>query len=757
MVNGGIKGYRDDFVVTAPVGSFLANRFGLYDLGGNLWEWCEDEYWPSTKGLTSRVLRGAQWGDNDRSDIGGGNRGSFLSSKRFPRPPDSRQNLGYGFRVVLAPVAATQGGAAAPSGAASVPSVTNPPSTALGGPSALPSAATKDQPFTNTLGMKFVPVPGTNILMGIHETRRQDYRVYADAVPGTDATWKAPVVDGKPLVQGEDHPVFQVSWDDSMAFCAWLGKKEGRTYRLPTEHEWNLAVAIGVENPHEISPAELQEWITDSYPWPTPALPLSTIRIGHEERELLHQKYAKEHQKAWEEGSKNGNYRKYAGSQDNYEGTAPVMSFLPNHLGIHDLGGNVWEWCSKPTITSGTHQPLRGCGFRNFGWYIVSSTRVDLARNLRDWSKWDSGFRCVVELPETTPGTASATPPPVSPSPSLPVSSSSSSATKDAPFVNTLGMKFVPVPGTKVLMCIHETRRQDYAAYAKEVPGVDGAWMDQSRNGVPCGDKDDHPVVGVSLEEAQKFCEWLGQKEEQIFRLPTDREWSYAVGIGDSEKWTNDLKPKSRGTMHGVYPWGSQWPPPKGSANYADTKWHESLSSMKFIEGYADGFATTAPVMSFKPNVLGIYDMGGNVWEWVPDWFDTTEQDVPVRGGAFDTIEQSFASSSHRHRSKPKGKFGNIGFRIVVELPEAAPASTNVSPAPSLPVSSSPSSAATKDAPFVNTLGMKFVPVPGTKVLMCIHETRRQDCTAYAAEMPGVDSSWNNRTWYGVIPGIADN
>jgi formylglycine-generating enzyme required for sulfatase activity/serine/threonine protein kinase len=389
LLRGIVDTYRDGFEHSAPVGSFSANSWGLFDLGGNAAEWVAD--WVKPTEQLHGVMRGGAW------CLAGS---SLLSSHRNQHPPNLAFRNLSGFRVVLAPVAAGEGRAAAPSAAASGPAGISTPSTALGGPSALPSAATKDSPFTNTLGMKFVPVPGTNILMGIHETRRQDYRVYADAVSGTDATWKAPVVDGKPLVQGEDHPVIHVSWEDATAFCQWLGKKEGHTYRLPTDHEWSLAVAIGVENPRAISPAELQEWITDSYPWPTPALPRSTTKLGGEERQRLRDKHKQQHQEAWEEGFRHGNY---LGTADGYRGTSPVMSFLPNHLGIHDLGGNAWEWCLVKTTVHDDPQPLRGAGFRNFSWPTISNSRELGDRRLRMAPKRNgaleaSGFRCVVEL-----------------------------------------------------------------------------------------------------------------------------------------------------------------------------------------------------------------------------------------------------------------------------------------------------------------------------------------------------------------------
>jgi formylglycine-generating enzyme required for sulfatase activity len=112
--------------------------------------------------------------------------------------------------------------------------------------------------------------------------------------------------------------------------------------------------------------------------------------------------------------------------------------------------------------------------------------------------------------------------------------------------VNTLGMKFVPVPivsgpsaGKRVLFGVWDVRVQDYAAYAAANPQADGSWKTQNRDGVPAGRELDHPVVGVSWEEAQAFCQWLTEKESAEgklpkgwkYRLPSDEEWSWAVGL----------------------------------------------------------------------------------------------------------------------------------------------------------------------------------------------------------------------------------
>ena len=141
--------------------------------------------------------------------------------------------------------------------------------------------------------------------------------------------------------------------------------------------------------------------------------------------------------------------------------------------------------------------------------------------------------------------TAPATPPPA------PVTK--------ATVTNTLGMKFVSVPGTDVLFCIHETRYKDYAAYAAETQGSDGTWQDQRADRYTLTDRpEDHPVVKVSWEDAQKFCEWLSEKEGKTYRLPTDREWSHAVGIGPDEKWTKDGTPATVTQSKTDFPWGDE-------------------------------------------------------------------------------------------------------------------------------------------------------------------------------------------------------
>src|SRR5579862_1652314 len=227
------------------------------------------------------------------------------------------------------------------------------------------------------------------------------------------------------------------------------------------------------------------------------------------------------------------------------------------------------------------------------------------------------------------------------------VSKSVAGATKENPYVNSLGMKFVPVPiaggptdGQKMLFSIWDTRVKDFEAFVTST-GYDATggmqsldkdrWTQHGATGRKPGflQGPTHPVVGVSWYDAKAFCKWLTKKERKEgkigakdeYRLPSDHEWSCAVEIGDREK-ANATPHSNDDQIAGVYPWGKESPPPKGAGNYADETFAKEHPELAWIEGYDDGYAYTSPVGSFKANENGLYDMGGNVWQWCEDWLD---------------------------------------------------------------------------------------------------------------------------------------
>jgi formylglycine-generating enzyme required for sulfatase activity len=136
---------------------------------------------------------------------------------------------------------------------------------------------------------------------------------------------------------------------------------------------------------------------------------------------------------------------------------------------------------------------------------------------------------------------------------------------------------------------------------------------------------DHHPVVNVTWEDAVGYCNWLSEKESlppayvqsggkwipadpptSGYRLPTEAEWARAARYPDG---AGALK----------YSWGASLPVPAGAGNYADAS-ADGLVPV-IIANYNDSFAVTAPVTSFEPNALGLYNLGGNVSEWTQDYY----------------------------------------------------------------------------------------------------------------------------------------
>ena len=268
-------------------------------------------------------------------------------------------------------------------------------------------------------------------------------------------------------------------------------------------------------------------------------------------------------------------------------------------------------------------------------------------------------------------------------------SSALASASVQQPFVNGLGMEFLPVPGHPgKLLGRTEVRVADFRAYVQARgyqqqggatllminPAGKAGWNQEDKGGwdnTAFIQGEDHPVVCVSWNEAGDFCKWLSERDPaHQYRLPTDAEWSAAVGTD------------------GTYPWGSEWPAPKGAGNYPGAE----LSSVfpgyegRLAYDYADDAPATAPVGRSIANRYGFHDLGGNVWEWCQDEYqpnmngaDTLAQ-LPalgvtssaaqplrvLRGGSWDFGIEVMLHSSFRFFGKPGTRSVNYGFRVVV-------------------------------------------------------------------------------------------
>lgn len=226
---------------------------------------------------------------------------------------------------------------------------------------------------------------------------------------------------------------------------------------------------------------------------------------------------------------------------------------------------------------------------------------------------------------------------------------------------NSLGMKFQPVGD--VLFSIWLTRVQDFEVFARETHFKDASWLQPGFKQGP-----DHPVVYVTWFDAVAFCKWLTDKEHksgllapnQSYRLPTDLEWSKAVGLPEETGKTPDDRDVG---IKDVYPWGTQWPPPPGAGNYDG----EETGSEVSIKGYNDGYIYTSPVGAFGMNKYGLYDMGGNAWEWCMDWYNGEQKQKVLRGGSWYNGDLQLSLLSSCRWPSPPDKFSdNFGFRCVI-------------------------------------------------------------------------------------------
>jgi len=225
-------------------------------------------------------------------------------------------------------------------------------------------------------------------------------------------------------------------------------------------------------------------------------------------------------------------------------------------------------------------------------------------------------------------------------------------AARERPYENSLGMRFVPVLGTDALFSIWLTRVQDYKVF---VNSTNRTWE------LPGFPQDPtHPAVRIDWFEASSFCDWLTQQERCAgrlpdgarYRLPSDREWSDAVGLDEPIEGTPKAKKRKAA---GRYPWGRNFPPPQGAGNYHPNR-------------KVDDFEHTSPVGSFAANQFGIFDLGGNVWEWCEDCFDEDKFRCfkVLRGASYADYEPDRMLSSYRNCNLPHHSDRSIGFRCVL-------------------------------------------------------------------------------------------
>jgi formylglycine-generating enzyme required for sulfatase activity len=130
---------------------------------------------------------------------------------------------------------------------------------------------------------------------------------------------------------------------------------------------------------------------------------------------------------------------------------------------------------------------------------------------------------------------------------------------------------------------------------------------------------DEHPVVNVSWNDAVAFCRWLSCKEGRDYRLPTEAEWEYSCRAGAATRFYHG--DDEAGLRHLANVADKSFAA-KFDQDYVNKDFPKATQDWLARVPWDDGFPFTAPVGQFRPNLFGLYDMHGNVWQWCTDWYD---------------------------------------------------------------------------------------------------------------------------------------
>ena len=371
--------------------------------------------------------------------------------------------------------------------------------------------------------------------------------------------------------QTDRHPVVMVSWHDAQRYVSWLSRTTGETYRLPTEAEWGRAAV----------------------------------------------------------GSPTG----CANRDGSGAGTCEVGTNGANAWGLSDMVGNVWEWTSDCWESDCVRRVLRGGDF-------TESSQRSRVRNNPGYRLDRFGFRVsrMVDEPDTglnVPLPAADPPDRLRPGgvfrdcPSCPemVVIPAGEFQMGSPRTWDEEMPQRRVRVEQFALGRYEVTRAEYAVFAAAT-GRDPARLclggvvaveqvDWQSPGYP--QTDDHPVVCVSWSDARAYVRWLSRETRVSYRLPSEAEWEYAA---------------RGGTTTSRY-WGEGPSGQCANANGADAAALRRFGGWTWTQPCTDGRVFTAPVGTFGANGFGLFDVLGNVDEWVEDCWHDNYRGAPSDGRAW--------------------------------------------------------------------------------------------------------------------------
>ena len=214
--------------------------------------------------------------------------------------------------------------------------------------------------------------------------------------------------------------------------------------------------------------------------------------------------------------------------------------------------------------------------------------------------------------------------------------------------------------GKRIAMGRYEVTFADYDRFVSAADYAEfvARFVAESRRTRPASDdagwgRGGRPVINVNWNEARAYASWLSAQTGKVYRLPSEAEWEYAARVGTSTR----------------YSWGDEIGVNRANGHDSGSKWSGKR---------------TSPVGSFEPNAFGLYDMHGNVWEWVEDCWHDNYEGAPtdgsawttgcdgsvravVRGGSWFNFPRALRSAV-RDRGAPSARDINVGFRLVQDL-----------------------------------------------------------------------------------------
>ncbi len=431
-----------------------------------------------------------------------------------------------------------------------------------------------------------------------------------------------------------DYPVVGVSYAQAQAFCQWQAmrimetetfKKSGYdkiNVRLPSEKEWMMAARGGLSE-------------TAMYPWEGNTIHMQNGRGSDQGKYRLNIK---------------GDVYSYSINPSNAGAafiTTPAESYWPNNWGIYNICGNVAEWVEGQKAKGGSWNSL------------AYNARIDADAETPE-DKISSaciGFRPVLEV----------------------VSFKNLKAKKDIFIDASYLQKQVLYVKDSLYAGITETTNKLFNSFLKASKNLEdqihyNEWENYTRYPYfmqygKSATFDEYPVVNISFEAAQHFCEWLSLQYNQskeklykkvIFKLPSAKEWEWAAMGGKKEAyfpWGGPYFKNSRGCYL------ANFSPLEEQYFYKDNSGHQYYNypyKDSTISRDADGVEFVAPCYSYFPNDYGLFQCTGNVAEMI------NEKGI-CKGGSWNSTQNFITIKSNETY---KGRDANLGFRFFMQVIE---------------------------------------------------------------------------------------